>query len=319
MIGRNEADTLSRALQSVLAGSDPVVYVDSGSRDASSDIARSSGADVIDLDPSRPFSVARGRNEGFRRAIALKPDAQYVQFVDADSEICPTWCDVARAALDADARIAAVFGRLRERNPDRSVFNRLYQAAFDSLAAHPEVCPGMSMMRVTALADAGGFVEELRGFEDSELSFRLRQAGWWIEHLDADMAIHDARMGTFGEWWSRQVRSGFSLGQEHAQHSQSPSRYRRRESLSVWVWGFLLPALVLVTAIPSRGWSVLLLAAYPAMVLRIRRRYLRVNPAFTSPALYAASLMAGKFPEALGLARFRLSRWGRRRSEGRLA
>jgi hypothetical protein len=77
--------------------------------------------------------------------------------------------------------------------------------------------------------------------------------------------------------------------------------------------------LVLVTAIPSRGWSVLLLAAYPAMVLRIRRRYLRLNAAFTSPALYAASLMAGKFPEALGLARFQLSRWGRRRSEGRLA
>ena len=318
VIGRNEADKLARALQSVVAVATPIVYVDSGSSDGSSGMARAMGVEVIDLDASRPFSVARGRNEGFRRALALHPDTEYVQFVDADSEIHPAWFDVAWTSLEGDTRIAAVFGRIRERDPKRSIFNRLYQAGFDAHFSEGDACPGMSMMRVTALAEANGFVEALRGFEDTELSFRFRQAGWRVVCVNADMAIHDARMGTFGQWWTRQVRSGFALGQERAQHAGSNVPYRNRETRSVWILGMLLPAFTLAAALPSRGWSLLLLGAYPVMALRIRRRYLRANPAFTSPVLYAASLLAGKIPEAIGLARFGWSRLGRNRSEGRL-
>ena len=320
VIGRNEADRLPASLRSLLGVADPIVYVDSGSVDGSRELAAALGVDVVRLDTSTPFSVARGRNEGFRRIRALDFDVQFVQFVDADSEICATWIDAGRAALERDRRTAAAFGRIREQDPRRSVFARLYQAEFDAHFTQSDACPGMSMMRLDALTAAGGFVESLRGFEDTELSFRFRQAGWHITRVDADMAIHHARMATLREWWARKLRSGFAQGQERALHGHANAGRGIRESMSIWFWGLFWPAAVLVSAVPTHGWSLSLLGAYVLMVLRIRRRYLGANPSFANPSLYAASLMAGKFPEALGLAAFQLSRVRRRPdAQGRLA
>jgi glycosyltransferase involved in cell wall biosynthesis len=306
--GRNEADKLPRAVKSVLSVAWPIVYVDSGSTDGSSDIARSLGVDVVDLDGSRPFSVARGRNEGYRRALAMAPDSQFVQFVDADSEICPSWLDAAQASLERDARAAAVFGRLREKRPDRTIFNRLYQAEFDAHFAQDRSVPGMSMMRLQAIVEAGGFAESMSGFEDTELSFRFRESNWRIVRIETDMAVHDARMATARQWWKRQLRGGFARGQEYARRAQATSRYGERDWWSIWFWGLLLPVFIIVSALPTRGWTLWLLMGYVAMALRIRRGYLRRNAAFTSPGLYAASLMMGKLPQAIGLAQFELSR-----------
>jgi hypothetical protein len=122
--------------------------------------------------------------------------------------------------------------------------------------------------------------------------------------------LHDARMTTLGQWWRRQIRSGFARGQERARAAANRSRSGVRQVWSIWCWGALLPVVMLLTALPTHGWSLLLLVAYPAMALRMRHRYRRLNPAFTSPGLYAASLMAGKIPEAIGLARYHLSRPG---------
>ena len=59
---------LKRCLASLATGG-PVVYVDSGSTDGSDAVrARESGADVIELDMSIPFTAARARNAGFSAA-----------------------------------------------------------------------------------------------------------------------------------------------------------------------------------------------------------------------------------------------------------
>ena len=50
-----------------------IVYVDSGSVDGSVELARSLGADVVELDLSRPFTAARARNEGFERLCQIDP------------------------------------------------------------------------------------------------------------------------------------------------------------------------------------------------------------------------------------------------------
>jgi glycosyltransferase involved in cell wall biosynthesis len=72
-IGRNEGERLRRCLASVLGRGAPVVYVDSQSTDGSTSLARSMGADVVELDMSLPFSAARARNEGFERLVRLAP------------------------------------------------------------------------------------------------------------------------------------------------------------------------------------------------------------------------------------------------------
>ena len=61
-IGRNEGERLRACLHSVLDVAALVVYVDSGSSDGSAQRARAHCAEVVELDPARPFSAARARN-----------------------------------------------------------------------------------------------------------------------------------------------------------------------------------------------------------------------------------------------------------------
>ena len=66
-IGRNEGERLRACLESLPRGHGRVVYVDSGSVDGSVDLARSVGAEVVELDMTKPFTAARARNAGIER------------------------------------------------------------------------------------------------------------------------------------------------------------------------------------------------------------------------------------------------------------
>src|SRR5947208_11104915 len=81
VIGRNEGPRLARCLDSIRAmlfpaGSMELIYVDSASTDHSANVAASTGARVIALDPARP-SAARARNAGWRAA-----SAPFILFLD---------------------------------------------------------------------------------------------------------------------------------------------------------------------------------------------------------------------------------------------
>src|SRR6516165_10398035 len=87
-IGSNEGERLSRCLSCLSAIAATVVYVDSGSKDGSAQLARDEGqVEVIELDGSSPFTAARTRNAGFKRLRELVPNVAYVQFLDGDREI----------------------------------------------------------------------------------------------------------------------------------------------------------------------------------------------------------------------------------------
>ncbi|MEP6521805.1 glycosyltransferase family 2 protein [Microcoleus vaginatus DQ-U2] len=90
-IGRNEGQRLRQCLVSATNKVARVVYVDSGSTDGSLELARSIGADTVELDLSIPFTAARARNEGFARLLELAPDIEFVQFVDGDCEVVDGW------------------------------------------------------------------------------------------------------------------------------------------------------------------------------------------------------------------------------------
>jgi cellulose synthase/poly-beta-1,6-N-acetylglucosamine synthase-like glycosyltransferase len=311
VIGRNEAAKLPRCLSSILSAAAPIVFVDSGSGDASVDLARQLGVDVLELDESTPFTVARARNAGFARAVQRAAEMEYVQFVDADSELFPSWLAHAEGALRDDSRLAAVFGRVRERCPGRSVYSRLYEAEFEAQFAAPDVCGGMAMMRVAAVRQIGGFNAGLLGFEDFDLSFRLRRAGWHVKRLDADMALHEAGMNRLAQWWSRQVRGGYARAQQVALHGRSAERTAIREYRSTWAWGLLLPLIAIAPAAQTRAPCLLVLCAYAAFFLRIALRARHRGTTISSAVLYSASCVLGKVPQALGQLRFQ----GRRVAE----
>ena len=83
VIGRNEGERLKRCLGSIQKQhSGPVVYVDSGSTDGSAVYARSIGVEVVDLDISIPFTMARGRNAGLKQLVKKYPQCHFVQFIE---------------------------------------------------------------------------------------------------------------------------------------------------------------------------------------------------------------------------------------------
>ena len=124
VIGRNEGERLRRCFVSV-RGIAHRVYVDSGSSDGSVEAACAEGIEVVRLRSPPHFTAARARNAGLTRLLELQPQLQFVQMVDGDCEVQAGWIDTALQTLQADSRLALVFGRRRERHPEQSVYNAL--------------------------------------------------------------------------------------------------------------------------------------------------------------------------------------------------
>jgi GT2 family glycosyltransferase len=313
-IGRNEGDRLLRCLASIDPSGAPVVYVDSGSTDGSADAARLRGASVVELDLATPFTAARARNEGLARALALVPDLELVQFVDGDCEVLPGWLDRGMRELAEHPDVAAVCGRVRERNREATVYNRLCDLEWDQPPGETLACGGNALYRVQAFQDAGGFDPLLIGGEEPELCVRLRRGGWRILRCAHDMVWHDAAMTRFGQWWRRSLRAGWSYAEGAAMHGASPERHWRRENRSILFWGTLLPVTALLLAVPSRGASLLLLAGYPVLGLRVYRGARRRGVVPRDARALAVFTVLGKIPQAIGQAQYTLMRLlGRRR------
>jgi len=101
------------------------VYVDSGSTDNSVALARREAVTVVELAVPPNFTAARARNAGLAELLADDPDLEFVQMIDGDCEVQRGWIDAALKALRDEPDCALVFGRRRERYPERSVYNAL--------------------------------------------------------------------------------------------------------------------------------------------------------------------------------------------------
>ncbi|HLO46993.1 MAG TPA: glycosyltransferase [Kamptonema sp.] len=305
IIGRNEGDRLQRCLLS--ATGNTAVYVDSGSTDGSVDLARSLSADVVELDLSIPFTAARARNAGFARLLQVSPQVQFVQFIDGDCELVPGWLDRAHQELAKQPDVAIACGRRRERFPEASIYNKLCDIEWDTPIGETKACGGDAMMRVEAFQQVGGFNPNLIAGEEPELCLRSRQKGWKILRLDAEMTLHDAQMTTFAQWWKRSQRAGHAYAEGAWLHGKEPERHWVKESRSIWFWGLILPLLALGGVWLTRGWSLLLLSAYPLLTYRIYS-YKQLSLEKKSAALYAIFCVLGKFSQLQGQIQFHLRR-----------
>ncbi|MCH7909482.1 MAG: glycosyltransferase family 2 protein, partial [Candidatus Hydrogenedentes bacterium] len=172
VIGRNEGERLAECLRSVLCVCDDVVYVDSGSTDGSVDLAAALGAQVVELDPARPFTAARARNEGIRALCTRSQPPRLVQVVDGDCELAPTWIQRAATFLAENPRAGIVCGRRRERHPEASVYNGLCDMEWDTPVGPADACGGDALMRLAAFEEAGGYNPTMIAGEDPEFSYR---------------------------------------------------------------------------------------------------------------------------------------------------
>lgn len=306
VIGRNEGERLRRCLVSVLAAEPAVVvYVDSGSGDGSPALARSLGVSVIELDPHLPFSAARGRNAGLEFLNAAHPALDFVQFVDGDCELRPGWLRNAADALDREADCAVVAGWLRERSPERSIYNRLADLEWNfSGTGEVEAVGGIFLARLGALTRHGGFDPTITAGEEPELCSRLRGAGWRIRRIDAEMATHDLAMTRLGQWWRRSMRFGYG-SLDVARRAKLPQFVRANRRARVWgMW--LLVGAVLATAAGSTrapfADAALLawIALWPAQWLRIAIGVARRGQPLRMACEYALFVHLSNFPHLLG-------------------
>ncbi|MEM1429767.1 MAG: glycosyltransferase [Pseudomonadota bacterium] len=289
VIGRNEGARLLSCLDSLAGQVDRIVYVDSDSTDGSVDAARAWGAEVVELDPGMPFTAARARNAG---AAHLGGAAAFVQFVDGDCSVDPGWVATGLAVLQAQADVAVVCGRRRERHPDASVYNRLIDKEWDTPPGEARACGGDALMRLAAVDAVGRFTDWIIAGEEPELCVRLRAAGWRILRLDSEMTLHDASMTRLSQFWARARRAGYAFALGAALHGAPPERHYVRELRRALIWGAGLPAAAGALALAAPPWALLVLMLYPLQILRLWAR--------DGDLAHAGLLTLAKVPEALG-------------------
>ena len=287
VIGRNEGARLVACLDA-LAHVSPVIYVDSGSTDGSVAAAQARGAQVVQLDMSQPFTAARARNAG----LAVLPDGtELVQFLDGDCVVQPGWLAQAQAFLVGHAQVAVVCGRRREMHPEASVYNRLIDAEWDTPVGKAKACGGDALMRLAPLRAVGGYRDDLIAGEEPELCVRLRQAGWQIWRLDAEMTAHDAQIMRLGQWWQCSKRAGHAFAEGAALHGAPPERHWIAETRRALLWGVGIPLFIALLTLLVGPLGLLAALVYPLQVLRLAQR---------GGLPWAFFSVLGKFAEARG-------------------
>ena len=123
-----------------------------------------------------------------------------------------------------------------------------------------------------ALDQVGGYSEELIAGEEPEMCYRMRQKGWRVRRIDAEMTHHDADLTRFSQWWQRGRRTGHTYAEGAALYGRGPERYRVAELRRTLFWGLGVPLAALLGAFLVSPWALLILLAWPAQVLRLMLR-----------------------------------------------
>lgn len=301
VIGRNEGSRLIDCLNSLVLFTNKVVYVDSASTDNSLIEAQALGVNTVSLDMSKPFTAARARNRGFEFVINKYPDIKYIQFVDGDCQVDSKWLITASNFLDTHQDVAVVCGRRRERFPNSTIYNQMCDYEWDTPIGETKACGGDALMRVNVFSSVGGYRESLIAGEEPELCIRIRAVGHKIWRLDAEMTMHDANMTSFKQWWKRTVRAGYAFAEGAFLHGKAPECHWVAESRRAWLWGFLLPLIIISIGVFKPTWAILPLLIYLLQWLRLSFR--GSKPLSKSRYLAYFSIL-GKFAEVIGQIKF---------------
>ena len=243
-IGRNEGDRFRACLASLPQGI-PAVYVDSGSTDSSVALAEEAGVHVVHLPTDQGFTAARARNAGWRALLAQHPDLRFIQFLDGDCALDPDWLSNGVAEIEKHDRIAIVFGRLKERYPEMSIYNAMCDREWNVAIGEVRACGGNALIKVVPLVQVHGFNSGLIAGEEPDLCLRMRLLGWSIYRIAGQMGMHDAAILSFGNWWKRSKRTGYAYAEHNFLHKRSANPDWTKAMLSMIVWAIILPSLFL--------------------------------------------------------------------------
>lgn len=222
VIARNEEQSIGKALAAVGVALDAavaagvilsfeVIFVDSASTDQTVKIARQFPVKVIELPESWPLSAAAGIFCGYREA-----QGTYLAVVDGDVVVDKNWFRDALPYLQADETVANVYGWWEESSQGKGYLFRSVMKELDSLKitkAKEVDFVGNGIFRKSALDSVGGHNPYLKGAEDKDISYRLRQGGFKLLQVPVQFGIHHWNFSVL-EYY-RSVRA-WSRGEGHA-------------------------------------------------------------------------------------------------------
>jgi glycosyltransferase involved in cell wall biosynthesis len=320
VIGRNEGQRLARCLESIrhIRGFDgelvEIIYVDSASKDGSSELAASYGAEVILVHAERP-TAALGRNAGWRVA-----KAEFILFLDGDTILHPDFVKTALEPMLQDASIVAVWGHRREIHPEASIYNRILDLDWVYAPGIVEFCGGDVLMRRGALEEVGGYDSELIAGEEPEMCRRMRARGYRILHIDHPMTGHDLQMTRWSQYWKRATRAGHAFAEVSRRFRDSDDMFWHAECKrnlvrgSFWMGSFAIAVAVSafwLTALPIALWLLMLLALSVRSAWKARWK----SSSAATLLLYGVHSHLQQVPICIGQLRYALDlRRGQRRS-----
>ena len=124
------------------------------------------------------------------------------------------------------------------------------------------------------------------------------------------MALHDAALLRFGQWWRRAKRGGHAYAEGAHLHGAPPERYAVRETRRAVVWGLVLPVLLVLLFLTDVRWFWLA-TLYPAQMLRLAWRFSADGRPDWARAFF---MLLARFAEASGVVKFHWNRLLRRRT-----
>ncbi|MBI5481609.1 MAG: glycosyltransferase [Deltaproteobacteria bacterium] len=260
---RNEARVIGACLRSVAAQRLPgvrleVIVIDDGSTDETAVVARGHGATVLQTGGVGP---SRGRNLALRRT-----GADCCLFTDADCELHAGCLEALVGALETGGPgVAGVGGRqlAPAGSPPyaRRVQRFLEAAGFVSDYArtgavttetshNPSCC---ALLRRAAVAEVGGFREDLWPCEDLDLDLRLRRGGHRLLYAPEAVVYHHRP-----ETPAAFVRMMRNYGRGHAQlmRLHGATRLLHVMPLLTLATAGLAPAAAVATAPAWLGWRL---------------------------------------------------------------
>jgi GT2 family glycosyltransferase len=199
----NEDEHIGRLLAGVERQSvsvQDVILVDSGSTDATIDIATRFGCTVVHIAPQE-FSFGRSLNVGIESTegdIVIVPSAHVYP-------LRTTWIERLVEALD-DPRVGLVYGRQvgggQTRYSERRVMASWFPTESNRNQSHP-FCNNANAAVRRSTWQTYRYDEDLTGLEDLEFAVRIQKEGWKIAYIaEAEVAhIHE-------ESWS-QIRNRY--------------------------------------------------------------------------------------------------------------
>ncbi len=222
ILTRNSSRTIGLVLEALGRASEllcEVVVVDGGSTDGTLKIVESYSESI-------PIKVLhdRGRGLGYARDIGWRATtAPYVVMLDSDVLLEPRFLSEAVRIMESDPEVGALGAKLRPVMLDGG-----WLAAFQvkNLAIHlhlTEPCyptpavalhTACTMFRRSGLEKVGGFEHYFRlAKEDSDVSFRLRKAGYRLAYLPIE--VRHLERARFWETNFRYGRSYVHIARKH--------------------------------------------------------------------------------------------------------